>query len=239
MDQPSSNAPMMPGSSPNSIFQTWIKALTKPNEQTYMDIANSPNAKATTAYTWVFLSSLLTSLFTLIVQGETLRNQLAQSGIGQGRLGSGFGAVAITLLCGTPIIAIIGTISFAIGVAIIQWIAKMFGGKGTNDQLAYSFAAFGVPYSLISSLFILLSAIPFVGLCLQIILSLAGFYIFFLEILAVKSVNQFGWGQAVGSVLIPFVVVLILCCCVFIGLGFVMGPAIKNIFSQFNQGFTP
>jgi len=239
MEQTPSNAPMMPGSAPSSIFQTWINALTKPNEQTYVDIANSPNAKAMTAYTWVFLSSLLTSLFTLIVQGATLRNQLAQSGLGQGRLGNGFVGVAITLLCGTPIIAILGTIFFAIGVAIIQWIAKMFGGKGTNDQLAYTIAAFGVPYSLISSVFILLSAIPFVGLCFRLILSLAGLYVLFLEILAVKSVNQFGWGQALGSVFVPYLVILIVCCCVFFALGMLMGPAISNIFNQINQGLTP
>ncbi len=232
------NAPMMPAG-PTSFFQTWIPALTKPNEQTYASIAASPNAKATTAYLWVFLSSLVASLITLIVQGATLRERLAASGVGADRLGSGIGAILITLLCGTPIFAVIGTLFFAIGVAIVQWIAKMFGGKGTNDQLAYAFASISVPYSLISSVFILLSAIPFVGFCFRIILGLAGLYIIVLEIMAVKGVNQFGWGQAIGSLFIPILVVGLLCCCLLAVLGAAMGPMIGNIFSTINQSLNP
>ncbi len=232
------DAPMMPAA-PASFFQTWIPALTKPSEQTYATIAASPNAKASTAYLWVFLSSIVASLFTLIIQGATLRNQLAQSGVGADRLGNGFGAVLITLLCGTPIFAAIGTIFFAIGVAIVQWIAKMFGGKGTNDQLTYTFAAISVPYSLVSSIFILLSAIPFVGFCFRIILGLAGIYIIVLEIMAIKGVNQFGWGPAIGSLFIPGLVVGLFCCCLLAILGAAMGPVIGNIFSTINQSLNP
>jgi hypothetical protein len=238
MSNQMSNAPMMPAGS-NSFFQTWVPALTKPNEQTYTEIANSPNAKASTAYLWVFLSSIVASLIALIVQGATLREQLAQSGVGPDRLGNGFGAIVITLLCGTPIFALLGTVIFAIVVAVVQWIAKMFGGKGTNDQLAYAFAAIGVPYSLISSVFILLSAIPFVGFCFRIILGLAGLYILVLQIMAIKGVNQFGWGPAIGSLFIPGLVVGLLCCCVLAILGAVMGPMIGNIFSGINQSLIP
>jgi hypothetical protein len=238
MSNQMSNAPMMPAGS-NSFFQTWVPALTKPNEQTYAEIAGSPNAKATTAYLWVFLSTIVTSLITLIVQGATLRERLAASGIGAERLGNGFGAVLITLLCGAPIIAAIGTIFFAITVAIVQWIAKMFGGKGTNDQLAYAFAAIGVPYSLLSSVFILLSAIPFVGFCFRLILGLAGLYILVLQIMAIKGVNQFGWGPAIGSLFIPGLVVGLLCCCALAILFAALGPAIGNIFSTINQSINP
>ena len=232
------NAPIMPAGS-TSIFQTWINALTKPNEQTYSEIAASPNAKASTAYLWVFLSSIVTSLISLIVQGATVRERLAQSGVGANQLGNGFGGVLITLLCGTPIIAVIGTVVFAIFLAIVQWIAKMFGGKGTFDQMAYTFASISVPYSLVSSVFILLSAIPYVGGCFNIILGIAGLYILFLEIMAVKGVNQFGWGAAVGSLLIPVLVVGLLCCCLFAALGTLIGPAVGNIFSTINQSLNP
>jgi hypothetical protein len=134
---------------------------------------------------------------------------------------------------------VIGTAFFAIWVAIIQWIAKMFGGKGTNDQLAYAFAAIGVPYSLISSIFILLSAIPFVGLCFRIILGLAGLYIIVLQIMALKGVNQFGWGPAIGSLFIPGLVVGLLCCCLVAILGAALGPVIGNVFSTINQSLNP
>jgi hypothetical protein len=229
----------MPPAGPASFFQTWIPALTQPNEQTYARIAGSPNAKASTAYLWVFLSTIVASLMTLIVQGATLRERLAVSGVGADRLGSGLGAVLITLLCGTPIFAVIGTAFFAIGVAIVQWIAKMFGGKGTNDQLAYAFAAISVPYSLVSSVFILLSAIPFVGFCFRLILGLAGLYILVLEIMAIKGINQFGWGPAIGSLFIPGLVVGLLCCCLVAILGAAMGPVIGNILSTINQSLNP
>ena len=238
MSNQMSNAPMMPAGS-NSFFQTWVPALTKPNEQTYAEIGGSPNAKASTAYLWVFLSSIVTSLITLIVQGATLRERLALSGVGTDRLGNGFGSVAITLLCGTPLIALLGTVFFAIAVAIVQWIAKMFGGRGSNDQLAYVFAAIGVPYSLISSVFILLSAIPFVGFCFRIILGLAGLYILVLQVMAIKGINQFGWGPAIGSLFIPGLVVGLLCCCVLAVLGAALGPAIGNVFSTINQSLNP
>ncbi len=232
------DAPMMPTEAP-SFIQTWINALTKPSERTYAEIAASPKAKAMTAYLWVFLGSIVTSLVSLLVQGETFRTRLAQSGLGMERLGTGFGAVALTLLCGAPIIAILGTVVFAIIVALVQWIAKMFGGKGTNDQLAYVYAAIGVPYSLISSVFILLSAIPYVGFCFRILLALAGIYIFVLQVMAVKGVNQFGWGPAFGAVLIPiFAVVLVCCCVVFVGAS-VMGVALGNVFSSINQSLVP
>ena len=222
----------MPSGQPASIFQTWINALSKPNEQTYVDIANSPNAKASTAYIWFFVGSLVASFLSLIVQGAVIRSQL--SNLGQGRLGSGFLGIAITLICGAPIAAIFGTLFFAIGTALVQWIAKMFGGVGTNDQLAYVFAAISVPYSLVSGVFILLSAIPYVGFCFRLIFGLAGFYVLFLQIMATKAVNKFGWGQAAGSVLIPGAAVFLLCCCVVGGLSMALGASASQIFKQLN-----
>jgi hypothetical protein len=232
------NVPMTP-TGPTSFFQTWVPALTKPSEQTYASIAGSPNAKASTAYLWVFISSLVASFISLIAQGALIRERLAASGFNSGRFGNGIGGIVITLLCGTPIVAVIGTAFFAIWVAIIQWLAKMFGGKGTNDQLAYAFAAIGVPYSLISSIFILLSAIPFVGLCFRIILGLAGLYIIVLQIMALKGVNQFGWGPAIGSLFIPVLVVGLLCCCLGFLLFAALRPVIGNVFSSINQSLNP
>ena len=228
MNTPMSPSPMPSG--PTSFYQVWMNALTKPNEQTYADIANSPNAKATTAYMWVFLGSLVASFLSLLVQGAVIRSQL--STIGEGRLGTGFVGIAITLLCGAPIAAVFGTVVFAVFTALIQWVAKMFGGKGTNDQLAYVYAAIGVPYTLVSGVFILLSAIPYVGFCFRIILGLAGFYILFLEITAAKAVNQLDWGRAAGSVLIPGAALFFLCCCVVFGVSMLAGASASKILQQ-------
>jgi hypothetical protein len=233
-----SNAPVTPAG-PASIFQTWINALTKPNEQTFVDIAASPNAKATTAYLWMFISSIITYFFTFIIRGAAIRDRLSASGFGTDRVGNGIVGIVIALICVVPILAAIGTLFFAIGVAIIQWIARMFGGRGTFDQMAYTFAAISVPYSLISAVFILLSAIPFVGGCFNIILGLAGLYILFLEILAVKAVNQFGYGPAIGSLFIPGLVVGLFACCIFVSIGAMLGSSLGNVFSTINQSLNP
>jgi Yip1 domain len=207
-----SNAPI-PESRANSVMQTWMNALTKPNEQTFVNIASSPNAKASTAYLWVFVASLVEIFFTILVRLGTFRTMLQQQGAGNNFPGGGVGIMLITLLCGAPLLAAIATAFFALGAAIIQWIAKMFKGRGTFDQLAYTFGAIAAPYTLISTVFILLGAIPFVGLCFRIILGFAGLYVLVLEIMAVKGVNQFGWGEAVGSVLIPGLVIGLICGC--------------------------
>ena len=46
-----SNMPVM-SATPEPFYQVWIKALTRPSEQTYAELAASPNAKANTAYLW-------------------------------------------------------------------------------------------------------------------------------------------------------------------------------------------
>ncbi len=233
-----SNAPMMEtGQMP--FFQMWIDALTKPKEETYAAIAASPRARATTAYLWVFLASIISSVVALIVQGALIRSRLSEAGVGAERLGGGAGAIAITLLCGTPILAVLGTLAFAIWVALVQWIAKMFGGKGTNDQLAYALAAIAAPYSLASAVFIALGAIPYVGICFNVVLSLAGLYIIFLQLTAVKAVNQFGWGPAAGAYFIPGLALLLVCCCALAIVASLTGAAIGNIFSSINQSLLP
>jgi hypothetical protein len=186
----------------------------------------------------MFLASIVSSFLALVVQGSLLRDQLGEAGVGGPQLGGGIG-VALTLLCGAPILAVLSTAAFAIFVALVQWIARMFGGKGNNDQLAYTAASIAAPYSIISGAAILLSAIPYVGFCFRIILGLAGIYIVVLEILAVKSVNQFGWGPAIGSYFIPGLALALICCCVAAVIASAMGLALGNVFSTLNQSLIP
>ncbi|MEP7136887.1 MAG: YIP1 family protein [Chloroflexota bacterium] len=234
-----SNAPMP--SAPSGMagwFSVWMAAVTKPNEQTFANMANSGDAKATTAYIWVFISSLVSFFFASLVQGAAMKQIMQQYGNGQFG-GGGIGTRFVTAICGAPIAAVISVVVFAVVVAIVQFLAKMFGGKGTFDQLAYALAAISTPFALISGVLTLLSAIPFVGLCFSVISIVAGLYVLVLEVIAVKGVNQFGWGQAAGSLLLPFVV---LCCCLSVGvfgLMSVLGPKISETFNQINNNLVP
>jgi hypothetical protein len=101
---------------------------------------------------------------------------------------------------------------FAIFMAVVQWIAKMFGGKATNDQLAYTVAAVVAPYSLVSAVLVLLSAIPYVGFCFNIVVGLGGLYVLVLQLMSIKAVNRFGWGPAIASYFIPGLAIFLVCC---------------------------
>lgn len=219
-------------------FSVWIAAVTKPKEQTFVDMANSGNAKATTAYIWVFISSLVSFFLASLVQGAAMRQVMQQYGM-DSQAGGGIGTTLLTAICGAPIAAVISVVVFAVVVAIVQFIAKMFGGKGTFDQLAYTLAAISTPFALISGVLTLLSAIPLVGLCFSVVSLVAGLYVLVLEVIAVKAVNQFGWGQAAGSLLLPF---FVLCCCLSVGVIGVMqilGPQISETFNQINNNLAP
>jgi hypothetical protein len=135
--------------------------------------------------------------------------------------------------------AAISVVLFAAFTGVVQWIAGLFGGRGSFEKLVYVLAAITVPFTLISALLTLLSAIPFVGLCFGLVSLLAGLYVLYLQVMAVKAVNQFDWGKAAASLLLP---VLVLFCCVFVvafGLASMLGPQLQEILNEMNPNLTP
>ena len=235
------NAPMLPAPSGVSAWlSTWREAITRPSEQTFARIAQSPQAKSTTAFLWIFVTSLLSSFLASLVQGALVRQMLQNSDLGIDQFGGPANTI-ITAICGAPVAAVISTVVFAAVVGVVQLVAKMFGGTGTYDQLAYALGAILAPYYLFSGFVSLLAAIPvpFVGLCFGSLGLIALLYVVVLEVMAVKGVNQFGWGQAAGSVLLPL---FVLGCCiaaVVAGLVSVLGPALQDAFEQIVPTLAP
>lgn len=238
-----SNEPMVPESGPTmSLVETWISAVTKPNEGTFAQIATQPGATAGKALLWVFLASILTSFASLVVQAvgiggqmdmfrEFLPPELARELPVGAAPSVGFG----TVICGAPIGAIFAVIGFAIGVALVQWVAKLFGGTGSFDKLAYSFSAIMVPVSVVSAVLTLVGIIPIIGILTGLISFGLGIYAIVLQVLAVKAVNGLDTGRAVGAVLLPGLVIFIFVCCCVIGGLMLMGPAIGEVFDSINQ----
>jgi hypothetical protein len=235
------STPNTPASSkapgPAGWLPVWIKATTKPNEQTFVDITEDPNMSARTAYIWIFLVGTLSGIiqaFAQAINAATGMNALSQiPGLEQylPQSSSGGGFAVTTLLggiCASPFAGLLSVLFFALLVAIIQWIAKLFGGTGTYEKLLYAFAAISVPFTIISSLFALLGAIPFVGICLGIISIGLSIYVLVLQVIAVKAINRLGVGQAIGSVFIPGCAVFILCVCVVGGSVALLMPMIKS-----------
>jgi hypothetical protein len=230
------NTPITPSSSgtpgPVGWVQTWIKAVSQPKEQTFIDISESPEAQPRTAYIWIFVIGTLSTIVSGIVQMVIM----AMSQGDARSAGSVVGSALVGVVCGSPIVGGISVLFFALWTAIVQWIAKLFGGTGTYDKLVYAVASFSVPISLITMLLVPFNAIPILGICTGLVSALIGFYSLFLQITAVKAINRFGWGQAAGSVLLPSIVIIVFCGCI-VGIGLaIMGPMIGDIFNQINQG---
>jgi len=239
-----SNEPIIPDSnSEMSLIDTWFAAITQPNEGTFAQIVGQPSATAGKAFLWVFVASLLTSFVSLLAQAvgggqsfggleQFLPPEIARELPVGAAPSFDFG----TVICGTPIGAIFSIIGFAIGVALIQWIANLFGGTGSFDKLAYAFSAIIVPYSLVVAILTLIGIIPFIGIITGLISFGLFIYVIVLYVIAVKAVNRLDTGKAVGAVLLPIVIISALFCCCVIGVLTLMGPVIGDVFSEINQG---
>ena len=240
------NDPSLESGGEMTMVETWIAAVTKPNVGTFTEIAAQPGATTGKAFLWVFLASLVSGFASLLAQSfrvggqmgglqDLLPPEIAREIPMSVPSSIGFG----TVICGAPVWAIMGVIGFAIGVALIQWVAKLFGGMGSFDKLAYTFSAIFVPISVVSAVLSLLGAIPLVGVCFGILSFGISIYMIVLHVFAVQAVNGLDTGKAVGSVLLPgFVFFLFICCCVAISIGGLAaaGPAIGDIFSEIEQG---
>lgn len=223
------NAPMLPAA-PQPVYQNWVRALTRPSEQTFAAMAASPLAKASTGYLWYFIGSIVQTLLAAAVQGTVTKTYFPQFAQ---QLDTGSPLYAI--VCGAPIAAVLSTIFFAIGAAIIQWIAGMFGGRGSNDKLVYVLSNILTPYLMISGVLTLLTAVPYVGFCFSFIALAGGIYILVLEVMAVKGVNQFGWGAAIASLFIPLLAIVFACACLAAGLFALLAPVMRDTFQQLQQ----
>ncbi|MBI5953222.1 MAG: YIP1 family protein [Chloroflexi bacterium] len=232
------NVPVTPSSSqpsgPAGWLPVWIKAVTQPKEQTFVDITEHPDALPKTAYLWVFLATTLSTIVTGLIQMVLVAAGVGGQSSFEG-VGSVLGGSLISIICASPFAGLISVLFFALGVAIMQWVAKLFGGTGTYDKLVYAIAAISVPVSLVSMFLAPFSAVPYLNICTGLLGLGLTLYAIFLEITAVKAVNRFGWGQAAGSVLLPVVVIGFVCGCIVIGGLMVMGPVIGNVFSEINQ----
>jgi len=230
----SSNAPMIPPASSSGMagwFQVWMKVVTKPSEQTFAEIISSPDATTQNAFIWAAVAGFVNGL----VAGIVVAIQTVMRG---GDLKSSAG-ILLAFICGIPIAsAILTPLFFGISAGLTQWVAKMFGGTGSFEKLAFALASILVPIGLISSVINLFGVIPFVGLCFRLVGALVGFYSLYLSIMATKVVNRFDWGKAAGSVLIP-VAVLFLCICVIIGGMMAMGVGAGALSSFGNGQFSP
>jgi len=229
MNEPTTSPMLPPPSGVSEWISVWRDALTRPSDQTFARIAQSPNAKLPTALLWVFLGSLVSALLAIPVQGQLMRQMTQGLGLEEQGLPIAGGGL-MTAICGAPVGAVISVVVFAIVVGVVQLLARMFGGRGTFEQLAYAIAAIVAPFYLISGVLTLLSAIPYAGFCFGLLGLAAALYVLVVEVMAVKGVNQFDWLRAIASMLLP---VFAIACCFAIGIAGLfqaLGPEFRDMF---------
>lgn len=215
---------------PLSWWQSWTSALFKPSVLTFERIANDPQASTMRAALWIFFSALVSLFISVplsLVLNPNLVTQLQQAG---GELGSTLTAALGLMLCVVPFSAALSTFGMMISTALIQLTARLLGGQGTFEGTFNALAAITAPVTPVSAL---LGAIPLVGGCLALPL---GLYVLVLDVIAVKASNRFGWGAAIGAIVLPGLVIGGLCCCAAFAIGSVMGVALQDLI---NQGVIP
>jgi hypothetical protein len=237
-----SNPPMMADPdfpAPQGALPVWSKVFTRPNERTFLEITDHPEAKAKSAYIWVFLagalSALINSLAQFIIGLIGLQQAMPDMGQVPGLPGVVGAAGLFGAVCGAPVAGLFSVIGFAMSVAIIHAAARFFGGQGSFDKLAYAFGAIAVPFSLISGLMAPLNVIPFAAFCTLPVLFGLGLYVLFLQVTAIKAVHRSGWGEAAAALFLPLILIGLLCAFAFLALMRVAAPAINDIFQQLQQ----
>lgn len=200
------------------MIQTWIRVLSGPNEATFEQEQESPNATLTTALIWTVLAAVVTAIFGFIQslifassaqemlgmidqmdlppESAAMINQMMAGGVFAGL--SGVGAFLGVLI--TPI-------AFLIGVGIIHLLANVLGGRGDFGRYAYLSAAISAPVGIINAL---LGFIPVVGGCVGFLLLI---YSIVLNYFAIKVAYSLSSGRAIVVILIPVIILLVAALC--------------------------
>ncbi len=202
----------------SAMFQTWIGAVTNPNEEWYEVEKQSPNASLGTALIWVVIAAIISGLIGLLFltlglgaadavgQLQTTFEQMGVPVEVQQQVDSIIAQIGVLGLgTGGAIIGIILTpIGFLIGSFITHLIAGLFGGQGEYARYAYLSAAISAPLSIASAV---ISGVPIAGACISIFVSIYGLVLTFF---AVKANYNLSTGRAIGVVIAPTVLLILL-----------------------------
>lgn len=204
----------------SDMWQTWLKATTSPNDATFEELRQKPDATITTAIIWMAIYGAVSALAgiisgvmfagamnsvvpTLMTQMELPPTEAAQVEQALRMFsGGGFGMVGFSSLANIVMVPLF----FLVGVGIYFLIAKVLGGAGEFGRYAYLNAAFSAPLGILTTL---LGLVPFVG-CISPLISI---YSLVLVYFATKAEHRLSSGRAIWVVLIPVLVVVLLFGC--------------------------
>ena len=178
----------------------------------------------------VLVFTILTVLITSLTLPLSPGNQSLQQLTSLLDLGKGAAMTIMVIslsLCGI----IMAPLSFYINNGIYFLCARLSGGKGQFTQQAYLNSLYLVPFGFLAALGNFIGLIPILGFFLSLAYALLiGAFQLVLTIRSLKAVHDFSTGKAVGTVLIPLLLALMLVC-----LGSILillMPGVGSIFSE-------
>lgn len=220
--------------SPPVKSKSWLRismdVLFKPSQQSYAEILNNPAVSTVSVYLWLLVVGTITSIFSSL-------SQLLYQAFGWSMFGIELvkpialnSTLVITSLVVSLIMSPIGGITFIITftvlIALYNWTGRLFKGSGTFTTNLYGIATIMIPVSIISILLMPFYAIPYVNVFVLIFSFILSGYFFYLQAMMIKVVNKFGWGQAIGTLLVPVFASLLLTACILLVFFWFFGDAI-------------
>ena len=204
----------------SSVFQTWLNVLTHPNEETFVQEGEKPDANLTTALIWIVIAGIVAAVFGYIgsslalnAQGPMMQQMIDQMDLppeAKAELGALFSGGFMAGMLGAASFAsiFITPIFFLIGVGILHLIARMMGGTGEFGKYAYLVAVFQAPLTIVQAV---VGLVPILGGCISLVATIYGFV---LTYFATKVAHNLTSGKAIVVVIIPIGILFVLFSCI-------------------------
>lgn len=112
-------------------------------------------------------------------------------------------------------------LGFFIFLALVFLLGRAFGGTGTFGQLAYDISLFWAPLAVIRALISLIAIGP-LSILSGLALFAVGIYNLYLTYLGIQSGMNLPPRKALIIVLIPFILVIVLCCILALAVGWLI-----------------
>ena len=198
-----------------SIFQTWMKALTKPGEAFFAAEREKSSAALSTALLWVFAASVISALL------GVLQSNILSSAMGvfdqvlellPSELQDEFTTPEETSAAVGPTFSlsyiVFGPVLFLIGTGIYHVLASLLGGRGGQyGRYTYLYSTFSAPLMIFTSI---LGFIPVIGGFVGAVL---GVYQIVLAYFATKVEYSLTKGRAIIVVVASVLFGLLLAAC--------------------------
>lgn len=201
------------------MFNGTVAVITKPSVSTFEEHEQNNLGWAVIYYAIAAVLNAIINVATFPLQQAAYQQQLEQLEA-QGLPLEGFAFTQPSLI-GAISTGLIGTLlGLFIYIGIVYLLGRAFGGTGAFGELAYDFALFGAPISVVA---LLLNYVPFIGWIAGLAL---GIYNIYLTYLAIQAGMNLPGNKALYVMLIMIGIVFLFACV----LGLIFGAAILALF---------